>query len=410
MLQDYFDKISTQLSEKNIKNALAIHYPSPTQEMSEEYASLTSGNDGLFLKELATNYFGINIMWDSEEPLVSASNVFDSMASSAQKGVLISVNGVPEAIFEEGFYPFANRGSSSSIVFKVIDKAICLYLVLPDQTIHELDVGFESYVKLMIQIGGIDLAEIYLTKEFPKSLLNCHYDMFRERVVQYFPDLDFSKFKHFDVAASLPNPIDSMEEYNYAERFRKIFNAIEEGYTIKLNPSKIHEIRRAELQSGYILPPALVAYYLQVGYLGVGYIAPNLPERESHGFSILPLEKVFNGNEAHPATPWNKDLRQYWKFEDGKGENLEGIHPFYINEYGTIGLGFGKKKGVYFINHEYETINLGLSIEALIDEILNTRGFGRWQFCLAYPSSTEDFPEKLRKVFPDADISKYQTI
>lgn len=407
--QTDFEKLLAGLNSKGIENPIAMSYPAPNQEMAIDFINSLNFEPTVFFKNICNDFFGIDIIWEETEKIKST-NTFMLMMSNMQSSTLTIINGVPESLFSNGYFPLANRGFGVSVVFKIVNQQIILFLILQDSSIHELDIFFEDYINLMVQIGGIDLAEIYLTKVFPESLKKCHYDNFKERLQSNFPEIDLKLFKQLNTINSLPNYYNTFANYNFANKFKTAFNSINENYTVKLNPAYIQEIRRVELQSGYCLPEEFIAFYLCVGSIGVGYIAPNYKERLSIGFRILPLQEMFGGKNGSSTNPdyWNKDVKQYWELPEDKHLDLKGIHPFYISEYGTIGLKFNNGISVFYISNDYEAKKLDLSFNDLINELLNTRGFERWQYHLAFHSTNENYANMLLKAFPDANIELYK--
>ncbi len=407
--QTDFEKLLARLNSKGIENPISMSYPAPNQEMATDFINSLNFEPTLFFKNICNDFFGIDIIWEETEKIKST-NTFMLMMSNMQSSTLTIINGVPESLFSNGYFPLANRGFGVSVVFKIVNQQIILFLILQDSSIHELDISFEEYINLMVQTGGIDLTEIYLTKVFPESLKKCHYDNFKERLQTNFPEIDLKLFKQLNTINSLPNYYNTFTNYNFANKFKTAYNSINENYTIKLNPAYIQEIRRVELQSGYCLPEEFIAFYLCVGSIGVGYIAPNYEERLSIGFRILPLQEMFGGKIGSSTNPdyWNKDVKQYWELPEDKHLDLKGIHPFYISEYGIIGLKFNNGISVFYISNDYEAKKLDLSFNDLINELLNTRGFGRWQYHLAFHSTNENYANMLLKAFPDANIELYK--
>lgn len=404
-----FEKLLIHLNSKGIENPVAMSYPAPTPEMAADFIDSLNAEPSIYFRNICNDFFGIDIIWEETENIKSNST-FMLMMSKIQSSALTVINGVPESIFDQGYFPLANRGFGVSIVFKIINHQVILFLILQDNSIHELDISFEDYITLMVQTGGIDLAEIYLTKVFPESLKNCHYDNFKERLQNNFPEVDLSRFKQLDTIISLPSYYESFANFNFADSFKTAFNLINDDYTIKLNPAYIQEIRRVELQSGYNFPKEFIAYYLTVGSIGVGYIAPNYEERLSIGFKILPMQEMFGGKNGSSTNPafWNKDITQYWELPENKHADLKKIHPFYFSEHGTIGLKFSQEISIYYISNDFESKKIDISFIDLIHELLNTKGFGRWHYHLAFPSTAENYPQMLLKAFPDATIARFQ--
>ncbi|WP_196887650.1 hypothetical protein [Aureivirga sp. CE67] len=408
------DKYS-QLSERKLKTN------SNELKNLEEYLGYKLPQDFLSYQKISTSiYFQWRGNFDQNDIwyCISGNQEVESMYGILQnhRAIIKKYTGTKLLQYlKNGYIIFSTLGTGFRVLAKIYNDTHELYLYIPDEeSLHKLTVNAEEFAELSIRTRGLELWPLYITEEFPECMKKYPYTGFFEQMEMLFPEEDLSRFRHRELFADQPELNVRFHKWNYKGRLEKAFLNLPEnckviqclpGQDIPVNNAEYGNVLSWQLGLGKVFPEDFTAYRLCSLFTYMEWQEDNDVRAN---FKIHRIEDIFSQNAA-----------EHYGLEKGLYPHLEDKYILYCDPYHDIVLHF-EDDGLMplFIiptdsNPNWECYHYTDSFDQFMDDLLNARGMFHWPKYLITKHSLDDpdyveFKEKLLRLFPNADISRYE--
>jgi hypothetical protein len=298
-----------------------------------------------------------------------------------------------------------------------------VYLLVYPHKLFKLSIRFWEYIEQLLTFRGVFLWERYFTNN-PE--LACHpviRDNFQSTFQEIFPDDYTTKLppqterdlagNNFEILAS---------QRNYAERFDRMVDGLRKKDGMQVAQYErwpgvpINQLQKGWYSANGMLDDDMLAFYSRVGKLRLLWFYKAGGQSIAEADFLLPrFDESFGGKspEWEFRHRWDYDINEKMGWD---APETAGMRLFSDGPYGETLIKFDEqagKTGLYVLQED-EPFKLTVDFKEYIELLLENGGIWRWQFYLTDPAEYTQLPSparfqlNMRKLFPDADLSRYR--
>ncbi len=297
-----------------------------------------------------------------------------------------------------------------------------VYLLAYPCKLFKLSLRFGEYLDHLLKFRGVYLWERYFTANPDATAHPVIRDNFHSDFREIFPDstVELPRQTEFDQAGNLFEILASQR--NYAERFDRMVEELrrKEGMQVaqyeRWPGVPIFQLQKGWYGANGMLDDDMLAFYSRVGKLRLLWHYKVGGQSIAEADFLMPrFDETFGGKSPAWAYRhrWDYDINEKmgWTAPETEGMRLISDGP-----YGETLVSFDKnnEKPVLYALQEDEPFKLTVDFPEYIELLLENGGIWRWQFYLTDPAEYELLPSparfqlNMRRIFPNADLSKYR--